>query len=78
MLSKERVMISAFRLKVYDHAVFISRELSTSDTKLENDCLRRRRFLIEDKQIGRKSIRIRKLKLETKLETKYLSLTGSN
>ena len=54
MLSKELVMKSAFRLKDYDHAVFISRELSTSDTKLENDCLRKRRCLIEDKLIVQK------------------------
>ena len=54
LLSKERVMKSAFRLKNYDHAVLISRELSTSGTKLENDFLRKRRFLIEDKQKGRK------------------------
>ena len=72
MLSKELVMKSAFRLKDYDHAVFISRELSTSDTKLEKDCLRKRRFLIEDKQIDQKNIRIRNLKLETKYDDNWV------
>ena len=72
MLSKELVMKSAFRLKDYDHAVFISRELSTSDTKLGNDCLRKRRFLIENKQIDQKNIRIRNLKLETKYDNKWV------
>ena len=72
MFSKELVMKYAFRLKDYDHAVFISRELSTSDTKLENDCLRKRRFLIEDKHIDRKNIRIRNSKLETKYDEKWV------
>ena len=72
MLSKELVIKSAFRLKDYEQAVFISRELSTSDTKLENDFLRKRRFLIEDKQIDRKNIRIRNLKLETKYDDKWV------
>ena len=46
--------------------------MSTSDTKLENDCLRKRRFLIEDKQIDRKNIRIRSSKLETKYDDKWV------
>ena len=77
MLSKELEMKSAFRLKNFDYAVFIGRELSTSDTKLENDCLLKRRFLIEDKQIDRKNIRIRNLKLETKYDDKWVEYSGN-
>ena len=49
-----RTLIVIMENMLSKELLFISRELSTSDTKLEYDCLRKRRFLIEDKQKDQK------------------------
>ena len=40
-ISKELVLTSAFRLKNFSRRVFISRELTSEQLKIENECLRK-------------------------------------
>ena len=72
MLSKELVMKSAFRLKIMTTLCSLVESCQHQTPNLKTIALRKRRFLIKDKEIDRKNIRFRNLKLETKHDDKWV------
>lgn len=81
-ISKDLILKSAHRLKeykVYDNPIYIMAELNASDAKIHNECLRKRRELIDDKENGLTSmqIRVRNLKVEVLKGKKWSAITDN-
>ena len=76
------VLLSAHKLATYDKPIFVSRELSPDEKKLENALLIKRRYLIDVEKIAIKDLRIRNLKLQKKENKKWIDVdvtpTGSS
>ena len=74
--------LSAHKLATYDKPIFVSRELSPDEKKLENALLIKRRYLIDVEKIALKDLRIRNLKLQKKENKKWIDVdvtpTGSS
>ena len=57
------ILLSLYNLKTYSKQVYMSKELSPEDQKIENDALKLRRKMIEN-EYDKKRLRIRNLKLQ--------------
>ena len=57
------ILLSLYKLKTYSKKVYMSKELSPEDQKIENDYLKLRRKMIEN-EYDKKRLRIRNLKLQ--------------
>ena len=57
------ILLSLYKLKTYSKQVYMSKELSPEDQKIENDALKLRRKMIEN-DYDKKRLRIRNLKLQ--------------
>ena len=70
---KRLILSSACRLKTYDKPVFVSRELSVDEAKLENQALQKRRELINE-NIDKQNLRIRDGKFYQKIENRWTAV----
>ena len=71
-ISKELVLKSAFRLKNFSRRVFIIPELTPEQLKIENECLRKRRLLIDNHMFPNTDVRVRNLVVEIKQDDKWV------
>ena len=71
-ISKELALKSAFRLENFSRRVFISPELTPEQLKIENECLSKRRLLIDKHMFSNTNVRVRNLIVETKQGDKWL------
>ena len=71
-ISKELVLKSAFRFKNFSRRVFISDELTPEQLKIENECLRKRRLLIDNHMFPNTDVRVRNLVVEIKQGDKWV------
>ena len=65
-MSRDMILRSAYKLKEYNQAVYINKELNSTDTKKQNECLKKRRPPINDKNnnLNTKDIRVKKFGVE--------------
>ena len=64
-ISKKLVLKSVFRLKNVSRRVFRRPELTPEQLKIENECLRKRRLLIDNHMFPKTAVRVRNLVVET-------------
>ena len=70
-ISKELVLKPAFRLKNFSRRVFISPEPTPGQLKIEIECLRKRRLLIDNHMFPNTDVRVGNLVFETKQGDKW-------
>ena len=65
-MSRDMILRSAYKLKEYNQAVYINPELNSTDTKKQNECLKKRRPPIDDKNnnLNTKDIRVKNFGVE--------------
>ena len=65
---KRRILLPLYKLKSYEHKVFISKELTPDEREIENNMLKTRRDLIQSGKFESTQLRLRNLKLIRKLK----------
>ena len=65
---KRRTLLSLYKLKGYEHKVFISKELTPDEQEIENNMLKKRRDLIQSGKFESTQLRLRSLKFIRKTE----------
>ena len=71
---KRRILLSIYKLKGYEHKVFISKELTHDEQEIENNMIKTRRGFIQSGKFESTQLRLRNLKSIRKTEKGWVEV----